>query len=83
MSKIIGKFGGKAIKNIGDSLLYYFPNSVNGSKDGLRNCIYCGLTMANAQKTISEELTSKKLPTLNYRISSDFGTVILMNTSTS
>jgi adenylate cyclase len=83
MSKIIGKFDGKVIKNIGDCLLYYFPNSLNGGEEGLVNCINCGLAMANAQKAISEELFSKKLPQLRYRISSDFGTVILMNTSIS
>jgi class 3 adenylate cyclase len=70
MSKIIGKFDGKVIKNIGDCLLYYFPNSVNSA-------------MSKAQSTISEELASKKLPRISYRISSDFGSVILMNTSIS
>ena len=83
MSKIIGKFSGKVIKNIGDCLLYYFPNSVNGSEEGLTSCIDCGLAMAKAQKIISDEMESKKLPKLRYRISSDFGTVILMNTSIS
>lgn len=83
MSKIIGRFGGKVIKNIGDCLLYYFPKSLNGSAEGLANCIDCGLAMANAQKIISEEMTSKKLPQLRYRVSADFGTVILMNTSIS
>lgn len=83
MSKIIGKFGGKVIKNIGDCLLYYFPNSVNGSEEGLKNCMDCGIAMSNAQKVISEEMESKKLPRLRYRISADFGTVILMNTNMS
>ena len=83
MSKIIGRFGGKVIKNIGDCLLYYFPSSINGSNKGMINCIECGLAMAKAQRTISEEMVSKKLPTLRYRISSDFGTVILMNTNIS
>jgi class 3 adenylate cyclase len=83
MSKIIGKFDGKVIKNIGDCLLYYFPNSVNSSDAGLVNCLDCGLAMSKAQSTISEELASKKLPRISYRISSDFGSVILMNTSIS
>ncbi|MFQ5440934.1 MAG: adenylate/guanylate cyclase domain-containing protein [Nitrosopumilaceae archaeon] len=83
MSKIIGKFGGKVIKNIGDCLLYYFPNSINGAEEGLTNCLDSGLAMSNAQKIISDEMILKKLPRLNYRISADFGTVILMNTSCS
>jgi len=83
MSKIIGRFGGKVIKNIGDCLLYYFPNSVNGSAEGLKSCLDSGIAMSNAQETICEQLLSKKLPRLNYRISADFGTVIRMNTSIS
>ena len=81
MSKIIGKFGGKVIKNIGDCLLYYFPESGNFSETGIRNCLNCGLTMVEAQNIISEEVKIKQLPNLRYRISSDFGSVILMNTS--
>ncbi|MDH3677087.1 MAG: adenylate/guanylate cyclase domain-containing protein [Nitrosopumilus sp.] len=83
MSKIVEKFGGKVIKNIGDCLLFYFPNSVNGSDVGLASCLDCGLAMSNAQSIISEEMVTRKLPKLNYRISSDFGKVIRMNNSLS
>ena len=82
MSKIIGKFGGKVIKNIGDCLLYYFP-TINSSDEGMTNCLDCGAAMINAQRVISEELVLKKLPKLNYRVSSDFGSVILMKTNLS
>ncbi|MDH3611267.1 MAG: adenylate/guanylate cyclase domain-containing protein [Nitrosopumilus sp.] len=80
MSKIIGKFGGKVIKNIGDCLLYYFPTA-NTPETGMTNCLDCGVAMTNAQSIISKELVAKKLPKLQYRISSDFGSVILMNTN--
>jgi len=83
MSKIIGRFGGRVIKNIGDCLLFYFPNSVNSTELGLMNCLNCGLAMTHAYKIISAEIKSKKLPDLNYRVSADFGKVILMNTSNS
>ena len=83
MSKIIGRFGGKVIKNIGDCLLYYFPDSADSLESGLVNCLDCGLAMINAQNIISEETVSKKLPKLNYRISADYGTVIRMNTNNS
>lgn len=83
MSKIIGKFGGKVIKNIGDCLLYYFPNSARSSEVGLTNCLDCGLAMSNAQSVITEEMHSKGLPGINYRISADYGTVIMMNTNNS
>lgn len=83
MSRIISKFDGKVIKNIGDCLLYYFPNSTDGSEIAMKNCLNCGLAMIRANQFISKELKSKKLPGLNYRISSDFGNVILMSTSVS
>jgi len=83
MSKIVGKFGGNVIKNIGDCLLYYFPDSVNASEKGLKDCLDCGITMSNAQSNIRQQLASKNLPSLNYRISADFGTVIRMSTNIS
>ena len=83
MSKIIGKFGGKVIKNIGDCLLYYFPDSINASEKGVKNCLNCGIAMSKAQSNIRQQLASKNLPRLNYRISADFGKVIRMSTNTS
>lgn len=83
MSKIIGKYEGKVIKNIGDCLLYYFPQSVNGTSKGLKDCLDCGLSMSKAQFSISQQSVSNKLPPLDYRISSDFGPVLIMRTITS
>lgn len=81
MSKIIGKFNGKVIKNVGDCLLYYFPEK---DKDiGFRNCLDCGLAMIQAQSVICSQLKTKELPALKYRVSADFGNVIVMNTSDS
>ncbi|HSG74387.1 MAG TPA: adenylate/guanylate cyclase domain-containing protein [Nitrosopumilaceae archaeon] len=84
MSKIIGKFGGKVIKNVGDCLLFYFPASKDSKNmDGLISAIDCGLAMTEAQQPICQELAEKKLPCLNYRISADYGTVLIMNTTDS
>lgn len=83
MSKIIGKFDGQVIKNIGDCLLFYFPKSLNSSETGIRNCLDCGLAMSQAYEVINSEMVSKRLPSLSYRISADFGNVVLMNTSVS
>ena len=83
MSKIIGMYGGKVIKNIGDCLLFYFPESNQSISEGMKNCLDCGIAMVNSQSIISEKVKSKKLPSLNFRVSADYGTVILMNTNTS
>lgn len=83
MSKIIGKFGGRVIKNVGDCLLYYFPNSIDSRIDGLLDCLNCGLAMTEAQTTICQQLTNQKLPCLSYRVSADCGRVLLMSTTDS
>jgi class 3 adenylate cyclase len=81
MSKIIGKFGGKVIKNIGDCLLFYFSNLDN--LEDIKRCLDCGLVMIEAQPIICTQFESKKLPRLDYRVSMDYGPVIIMNTSDS
>lgn len=83
MSRIIGGFGGRVIKNIGDCLLYYFPESTNSKKPNLQNYLECGLVMIEAQPMISKLLESKGLPRLDYRVSEDHGPVIIMSTTDS
>ena len=83
MSRIIGKFGGKVIKNVGDCLLYYFPDSVDSKIDGITKCLDCGLAMTKAQNIICRQLTLQKLPCLSYRVSADCGPVLIMNTTDS
>lgn len=80
MSKIVARFGGFVIKNIGDSLLYYFPESANiNRKFGFLACLECNLAMCDAHSTICNKLHDVKLPCLDYRVSSDFGNVIIMS----
>ena len=82
MAKIVERFGGFVIKNIGDSLLYYFPESTNTmSRESFINCIECGLKMIDEHKNINAMLEKEKLPPLNYRISADYGNVTIMKTN--
>ncbi len=84
MAKIVGKFHGKVIKNVGDCLLYYFPLSEDGSDlDGVAKCLDCGITMVKVQQMISQKLISNGLPSLSYRISADYGNVVIMNANNS
>jgi class 3 adenylate cyclase len=80
MSKIIYRCNGIIIKNIGDSLLYYFPYS-DTDKISLTNCIECGLEMIRSKKYLSQQLISEGLPAVDFRISADYGTVFFMKTS--
>jgi class 3 adenylate cyclase len=84
MAKIIGNFNGKVIKNIGDCLLYYFPLTENCSDlDKVSKCLDCGITMIKVQQMISQELVSNGLPGISYRVSADYGNVVIMNTNNS
>ncbi len=84
MAQIVEGFGGFVIKNIGDSLLYYFPDSSDASKGyDFRNCLECGLKMIEEHENINEILKTQKLPSLDYRISADYGEVSIMETNNS
>ena len=82
MAQIVEKFGGFVIKNIGDSLLFYFPDSSKSSKSyDFKNCLECGLAMIEEHEIINKILKKEKLPSLNYRISADYGEVSIMKTN--
>ena len=66
MSEILYRFGGVAVKNGGDSLVYYFPESANTKrKFGFISCLECSFAMIEAREKICEfikrGLTSIKL----------------------
>ncbi len=82
MSKVLSRFGGVIIKNIGDCLLFFFPESgYQNRKYGFVSCLECILAMTEEQDAIKEKLDSEKLPPLNYRISVDYGNVFVMKSN--
>jgi len=84
MSKILSRFGGFVIKNIGDCLVYYFPESSKSHrKYGFMSCLECSLTMIEYHDTICKILSNEKLPRVDYRISADYGSVVLMKSNNS
>jgi len=84
MANIVEKFGGFVIKNIGDSLLYYFPESSNSSKRfGFLSCIESSLTMIDSHELINNKVKNEDLPTLNYRVSADYGKVTIIKSDNS
>ncbi len=84
MANIVEKFGGFVIKNIGDSLLYYFPESSNSSKRfGFLSCIECSLTMIDSHELINNKMKNEDLPLLNYRVSADYGKVTIIKSDNS
>lgn len=84
MSKIINEFDGKVVKNMGDCLLYYFPSLGNETHDEyLIRCLECNFVMIESHDFICRQLKKEKLPCLDYRISIDYGNVILMKSGDS
>lgn len=84
MSQILSEYGGMVIKNVGDCLMYYFPSSAKPySTYGFRSCIECNFALAEAHDFICEQLHREDLPCLDYRISSDYGSVCIMQSNTS
>jgi len=79
MSRLIGQFGGLVIKNIGDCLVYYFPKSSKlHPKSNCMACLECCFAMMENHDGICNLLKEKKLPNVHYRISLDYGKVLLM-----
>ncbi len=84
MANIVEKFGGFVIKNIGDSLLYYFPESTNSSsRFGPLSCIECSLTMIDSRELINTKVKNEDLPPLNYRVSADYGKITIIKSDNS
>jgi two-component system, OmpR family, response regulator ChvI len=78
MTSIISRHGGKVIKNSGDNLLYYFPNTVNkGSYLDFQEVIECGLSIIDAKDKMDLLLNLNGLPPIDYRISASYGKVEL------
>lgn len=84
MSKILNKFDGKVVKNIGDCLLYYFPvYKIKNPEDYLIKSLECSFAMIESHDFICQYLKKESLPCLDYRISMDYGNVTLMKSSDS
>jgi len=84
MGSVLSRFGGVVIKNIGDSLLYYFPESSKPKrKYGFMSCLEANLAMIEEHITISNQLLEHGLPALDYRISTDYGLCMLMKSNDS
>jgi class 3 adenylate cyclase len=83
MSKILSRYNGVVIKNIGDCLLYYFPYGAKIEGDYYENCINASNALLESHDIICDHLHDNELPCLDYRISLDYGNVIMMDANLS
>ena len=78
VSDSIKNSGGKVIKNIGDSLLFYFPiTSDSRNITAFKEALECGFKILIERYKINKELSKQHLPPFNYRISMDYGVLDL------
>jgi two-component system, OmpR family, response regulator ChvI len=74
MAAIARDFNSIIIKNTGDSLIYYFPEtSDSANMSAFKPVLECGLTMIAVHPIINTKLNGEGLPSLDYRISADYG----------
>ncbi len=84
ISVIVHEFAGKIIKNTGDGMICYFPEtSDHNKKPAFRNVIECGLTMMAAFRFINIRMHEMDLPDVSYRISADYGRFSIAKSPTS
>ncbi|QLH09047.1 adenylate/guanylate cyclase domain-containing protein [Candidatus Nitrosotenuis sp. DW1] len=84
MSKIIEVYDGRVIKNVGDCLLFCFPQTdATQNKLEIAKCLECSLAMIDAHEFLCSQMKKEGLPCIDYRISIDYGHVIPMKASDS
>jgi CheY-like chemotaxis protein len=77
MAVIARNFGAEVVKNVGDSVIFFFPKTSETSSDktSFMDVLRCGLTMGLANVPMNEKYRDYQLPPINYRISSDYGKI--------
>jgi len=83
VAAIVKKFKGIVVKNIGDSLLFYFPKIDSNDKPAFTNVIECCLTICDSNEEIYKQLIQADLPRIDYRISVTYGPVNIAKVATS
>ncbi len=72
--------GAKVVKNIGDGVLFYFPKE---SSKNLEGALKCTTKMLEASEMINKIFKKRKMPKIQYRISLDYGPLMIAKYMTS
>ncbi len=79
MAKVVRQYNGQILKTMGDSLLFYFPDtSFSERKFGFLSCLECGIKMIDTHDKLKKLLAEEMLPPIDFRISFDYGSVTMM-----
>lgn len=83
ISIIVKDFDGIVVKNVGDSILCYFPKTHSKDPTSLKNALECCLTLSDFNYQLNKKLEHENLPSIKYRISSTYGSVRAAQIATS
>src|SRR5215211_8858210 len=84
MAILVKNYGAKIVKNAGDALIFYFPETSDSSDEAAFNDTFeCLTTMILARDVINTKLHSENLPSVSYRISADYGRVEVATSTSS
>jgi two-component system response regulator ChvI len=84
MAILVKNYGAKIVKNAGDALIFYFPDSSDPTNEAaFRDILECFTTMILAHDVINAKLHSENLPSVSYRISADYGKVEVATSTSS
>jgi len=79
MAMIAKDHGAQVVKSLGDSLLYYFPKTADYKPEHFVCPLKCAISMIECGAVINAKMKEHGLPSVKYRVSMDFGTVMLAN----
>ncbi len=84
MAILARNYNAKIVKNAGDALIFYFPETSDSSNEtAFKNMLECFTTMLSARDIINAKLHSESLPSVSYRISADYGRVEIAKSTSS
>jgi two-component system, OmpR family, response regulator ChvI len=73
---LLMKYRAKIIKTVGDGIISYFPDTTDTTNvRPFENVLECCFAQIEQRFAINEMLVSRRLPTIRYRVSADFGKV--------
>jgi class 3 adenylate cyclase/CheY-like chemotaxis protein len=84
MAILVKNYGAKIVKNAGDALIFYFPDSSDPAQESaFKDILECFTVMILARDIINAKLDAQNLPPVSYRISADYGKVEVATSTSS
>jgi len=79
MAKSLNRFNTQILKTMGDSLLFYFPETCFVErKFGFLTCLESGFSLKDSYVELNRHLEEEGLPKIDFRISFDYGYLTIM-----